>query len=41
LEINKEHEILRQQYTMFKSRFEGMLRAQLDALEKTGDNLER
>lgn len=41
LEITKEHEMLKQQYTMFKSRFEGMLRAQLDALEKTGDNLER
>lgn len=32
LEINKEHEILKQQYSMFKSRFEGMLKAQLDTI---------
>lgn len=34
LEVNKEHEILRQQYSMFKSRFEGMLKAQLDTIGK-------
>lgn len=34
LEINKEHEMLRQQYSMFKSRFEGMLKAQLDTVGK-------
>lgn len=34
LEINKEHEMLRQQYSMFKSRFEGMLKAQLDTIGK-------
>lgn len=35
LDINKEHEILKQQYSMFKSRFEGMLKAQLDTIGKS------
>lgn len=34
LEINKEQEMLKQQYSMFKSRFEGMLKAQLDSIGK-------
>ena len=34
LEINKEHEMLKQQYSMFKSRFEGMLKAQLESIGK-------
>jgi cell division initiation protein len=38
LEINREYEILKQQFTMFRSRFEGMLRAQLDALDKSVEN---
>lgn len=34
LEINKELEILKQKYSMFKSRFEGMLKAQLETIEE-------
>jgi cell division initiation protein len=34
LEINKEHELLKQTYSMFKSRFEGMLKAQLESIGK-------
>lgn len=34
LEISKEQELLKQQYSMFKSRFEGMLKAQLDSIGK-------
>jgi cell division initiation protein len=34
LEINKEHEMLKQNYSMFKSRFEAMLKAQLDSIGK-------
>ncbi len=34
LEINKEHEMLKQNYSMFKSRFEGMLKAQLESIGK-------
>lgn len=33
-EINKEQELLKQQYSMFKSRFEGLLKAQLDSIGK-------
>lgn len=33
-EINREQELLKQQYAMFKSRFEGMLRAQLESIGK-------
>lgn len=33
---NKEYEMLKQEYNMFKSRFIGTLQAQMDALEKAG-----
>lgn len=34
LNINKEHEMIRQEFNMFKSRFTGLLNAQLETLEK-------
>lgn len=34
LNINKEHEMIRQEFNMFKSRFIGLLNAQLETLEK-------
>lgn len=34
LEINKEHEILKQKFSLFKSSFEGMLKAQLESIGK-------
>ncbi|QCX32556.1 DivIVA domain-containing protein [Caloramator sp. E03] len=35
LQINKEYEILKQEYNMFKSRFKALLEAQLETLEKS------
>lgn len=34
LDINKENELLKQKYLMFKSRFEGLLKAQLESIGK-------
>ncbi|WDU84099.1 DivIVA domain-containing protein [Caloramator sp. Dgby_cultured_2] len=34
LEINKEYEMLRQEFNMFRSRFKGLLQAQLETIEK-------
>lgn len=33
---SKEYEVLKQEYNMFKTRFVGMLRAQMEALERSG-----
>lgn len=38
-EINKEYEILKQQFNMFKSRFVGLLQAQMDSIEKSAIDL--
>ncbi|EYE88426.1 septum formation initiator [Fervidicella metallireducens AeB] len=38
-EINKEYEILKQQFNMFKSRFVGLLQAQMDSIEKSATDL--
>jgi cell division initiation protein len=35
-EANKKLEMLKQEYNMFKSRFRGLLEAQIDSLEKSG-----
>lgn len=34
LDINKEYEMLKQEFKMFKSRFTGLIQAQLETLEK-------
>lgn len=39
LQINKEYEILKQEYNMFKSRFKALLEAQLETLEKSEADL--
>lgn len=39
LQINKEYEILKQEYNMFKSRFKALLEAQIDTLDKSEADL--
>lgn len=39
LQINKEYEILKKEYNMFKSRFKALLEAQLETLEKSEQDL--
>lgn len=41
MSINREYEILKQEYNMFKSRFMGVLQAQMESLEKAKIELER
>jgi cell division initiation protein len=40
MEVNREYEILKQEFNMFKSRFAGMLEAQLESIERAGRDLE-